>query len=71
MTVFLTLRGKSIDEDVRNWYRHHPVFATHIDLMTILPDEIDVIEVGPRPAVQFVKDAIAHWPISTEGRYRR
>lgn len=71
MTAHLHLRGKSIEEDVRNWERHQPLFATYFDLMTILPDEIDVIEVGPRPAVQFVKDSIAHWPISTEGRYRR
>lgn len=57
--------------DHRSWTRREAVFATHIEVATVLPDEGDVAEFGVRVAVAFVQQRLALIPSTPTYRYRR
>jgi hypothetical protein len=44
--------------DGRNWIRGEPAFTSIIALRFVLPDETDLLELGVRPALAYVEDAV-------------
>jgi hypothetical protein len=57
--------------DFRNWLRRRPVFAMHIDLITVMPDETDVLELGPRVALAYPETEMLARPSQWIWKYRR
>lgn len=58
-------------QDMRTWFQREPAFETHIDMVTILPDEHDLIELGTRVAVTYLCDLTKDRPHQWIWKYRR
>ena len=57
--------------DPRNWINGEPAFTTIVALRFALPDEIDLLELGPRPAVAYVKELLDPLDLGGVLLYRR
>ncbi len=57
--------------DPRNWIRGEAAFTTLIGMCVVLPDETDLLELGVRPAMVYVEDAIAPLDCDSTLIYRR
>lgn len=58
--------------DPRNWVGKKPAFGTHVQLIWLLPDETDLIELGPEVANALAEDAAeGYFPEQRIVRYRR
>jgi len=58
-------------DDPRTWQRGEPVFQTFVELAWLLPDETELVEVGPRVAVALAADALGPRPEVLTMHYRR